>query len=685
MVSVAIYIVGCIAIFVACTFAAAGGVGGGPFIVPLLMLIFEYSFETSVAISLAVGLGNSVAQFLLNSRVGSPYDPLKPLIWWELVLILLPAQLGGSNIGTLLGYMLPKQILYIIALLILIFAFRVSIVKGMDRRRMELQESREGKLTASSSGEDSNAILPSNDIETNHEHGDANEDEEYDDAYDEEEEDAVEARGKLCGRCDDGSVRVGDIEANTSIYAPNSSAVQSSDSQHTGLTSHTNHTVHSVSSTPNSPGHSVLSSQTEHTEDTAQSVHTVHSSPAALITSHSAPSSQTVHTEAEPPDPVITEPPAFLSTSIMSSIFTDHSIAHDHPPNPADHIIALDLSPIPTDHSITQDHSTTLTAQLPTLDQHAAHTNDDSEPAKSPLKSALTNPSIQHSALDLIVPHLEDMKDFDLEDGRAEKKYSPMPPRPPVKGRTRLIRANTLHGLSRLVDFQGEKRVQLPYKVLIVLTLSWFCYLAIILGRTTVERCSDGYIGLFISAYVPLIACVVWGVIYNRHHIMQQLAEDDDPSLKRAHDDFRSIENKMLNENYIMLPIFTLGIGIVCALLGIGGGELFGPMMLHNHLSPVVTSATSSTLGLFNSLALVIRYIVQDEMSYNTGVILFFVGFFGGLLGRQLGLMFTVKYNRSSVIIFALCGAIFLGAIYYVYQLIALPFDIQLSNLCTVK
>eukprot|EP01031_Cornospumella_fuschlensis_P031972 gene31972-38659_t len=554
--------------------------------------------------------------------------------------------------------MLPKQILYIIALLILVFAFRVSLMKGLDRRRMEMQESREGKLTASSSGEESNTILPSNDIEKNFKLGDGeNEDEEYDDANDEEEDDA-----DLCG-----SIRMGDIEANMMIGNTSTpDAAPPSDGQ-SHLSGSMSHTVDTSAGHPSNL-QSVFSNHTVHTEDPVQTKHSGSSpmSSSLLSSCHTLPLSQPVHTEES--DPRIT---ASTPSSFPSPPGIDPSIAHDHPPHTG-HSANSSCSQPPTtcELAITHDNGTA----------GACHDNDQLS------KSSVRCVTQHYAALDLTVPHLPDKEDADPDDDIAEKKYSPITaaPRPSIaRGRTRLIRANTLHSLSRLVDFQGKKRVQLPYKVLLVLTVSWCCYLAIILGRTSVEKCSDGYIGLFIAAYVPLVACVVWGVMYNRRCITEQITEDDDPSLKRAHDDFRSIENKMLNENYVMLPIFTLGIGIVCALLGIGGGELFGPMMLHNHLSPVVTSATSSTLGLFNSLALVIRYIVQDEMSYNTGVILFFVGFFGGLLGRQLGLMFTVKYNRSSVIIFALCGAIFLGAIYYVYQLIALPFDIGLSNLCS--
>eukprot|EP01031_Cornospumella_fuschlensis_P031086 gene31085-37569_t len=61
------------------------------------------------------------------------------MIWWELIVLLLPAQLGGSNIGTLLSYMLPSSVLYILAFLILVYAIKVCFLKGLAKRKLELE------------------------------------------------------------------------------------------------------------------------------------------------------------------------------------------------------------------------------------------------------------------------------------------------------------------------------------------------------------------------------------------------------------------------------------------------------------------------------------------------------------------------------------------------------------------
>lgn len=56
----------------------------------------------------------------------------RPLIYWDVVLVLLPAQLAGSNIGVLLSQILPETILIILALLVTIYALVKTYKKGIS-------------------------------------------------------------------------------------------------------------------------------------------------------------------------------------------------------------------------------------------------------------------------------------------------------------------------------------------------------------------------------------------------------------------------------------------------------------------------------------------------------------------------------------------------------------------------
>lgn len=113
---------GFIFLYVACFIAAGGGIGGGGLNTPILLVILKFSYSESVLLSLATVAGNYIAQFLLNHNLRHPAAPSRPLIYWDVVLILLPAQLGGANIGALLLQVLPETLILIMALFVTVFA-----------------------------------------------------------------------------------------------------------------------------------------------------------------------------------------------------------------------------------------------------------------------------------------------------------------------------------------------------------------------------------------------------------------------------------------------------------------------------------------------------------------------------------------------------------------------------------
>jgi hypothetical protein len=137
MVALANYIGGCVVLTFSCILCSAAGVGGGGINVPILLLIFGYGFDTAVSLSLFIVLGNAFSQNMLNLGKSHPRFTSLPLIFWELVIILLPAQLGGSNIGSILSHILPKSVLYVLALVVLSFASIMSLKKGIIRFKEE--------------------------------------------------------------------------------------------------------------------------------------------------------------------------------------------------------------------------------------------------------------------------------------------------------------------------------------------------------------------------------------------------------------------------------------------------------------------------------------------------------------------------------------------------------------------
>lgn len=424
MPSSLVFFGGCVALFSACLIASAGGVGGGGLSVPILLLIFGYSFETAVPLSQFVVLGNALSQCLVNIQHRNPYRHRKPLIWWELVIVLSPAQLGGSNLGNLLAKIFPDSVMYILALVMLLYATKLSISKGLHRRQEE-------QMTVK-------------------------------------------------------------------------------------------------------------------------------------------------HKDPFPPP-----------TSPMT-------------------------------------------------------------PTKNPM---IVDNAVLETSL---------RKKTEEEEERLS------------------------------ITEDGQHAIQWPRLVLSVILIVWLGYLGLSLGRAQTDTCSDAYIILFVLSYLPLVIGCFWGVWYNRRE-QEERKELFDSSSNRERESalvvsptpLDEVEESLFTHHLFVLPPMVFGIGIICSLLGIGGGELLSPMMLVYHVPPVITSATSASLSLLNTSSIVIRSISVQEVNLTTGSLLFVTGLMGGLIGRKFGLYVATQLNQASTIIFALAAALFLSAIYYLFKLASGDFDSSLSNPCT--
>ena len=77
------------------------------------------------------------------------------------------------------------------------------------------------------------------------------------------------------------------------------------------------------------------------------------------------------------------------------------------------------------------------------------------------------------------------------------------------------------------------------------------------------------------------------------------------------------------------VPLTAFVIGVMCNVLGIGGGELMGPLLLFLHIDPQVSSATSSFLSLLSSSSNVLHYGVDNEIPLGVAAWMFPLGIVG--------------------------------------------------------
>ena len=137
---------GVIILFVASILSSSAGLGGGTLNVPILINLLGFNYHEATILSLCTIMGNYTLQVLVNLdrphplALESSIRYIKPLIFWEAVLIMSPAEVGGSNLGVILSSIVPPTVLYIIALFVLLIALFISVSKGITLRQSELSE-----------------------------------------------------------------------------------------------------------------------------------------------------------------------------------------------------------------------------------------------------------------------------------------------------------------------------------------------------------------------------------------------------------------------------------------------------------------------------------------------------------------------------------------------------------------
>ena len=110
-------IIGSIIIAIIVGLANAGGMGGGPVMVPLIIGFFNYSLKTGVMISYLLVCGGALGNycrfgFIRNEKTGGP------VINYDIILISIPLLVTGATFGVYANRIFPDLFITIILALV---------------------------------------------------------------------------------------------------------------------------------------------------------------------------------------------------------------------------------------------------------------------------------------------------------------------------------------------------------------------------------------------------------------------------------------------------------------------------------------------------------------------------------------------------------------------------------------
>jgi uncharacterized membrane protein YfcA len=143
--------------FIAGVVSSGGGIGGGGLYIPLLTSAGQFVAHLAVPISMAMICGASLMTFFIQARERHPTAD-RPLIDYDVCMLLEPATLAGTVIGVFLNVMFPGWLILILVLILLTITTYRMFKKGIETWRKEHELS--SKPSASDINADKQDIVP---------------------------------------------------------------------------------------------------------------------------------------------------------------------------------------------------------------------------------------------------------------------------------------------------------------------------------------------------------------------------------------------------------------------------------------------------------------------------------------------------------------------------------------------
>eukprot|EP00435_Cladocopium_sp_Y103_P065267 s1586_g27.t1 len=116
--------------------ALSAGIGGGGLYVPLLMVMLGFPVHEATAVSQACLAGGPSSALIYNLRQRHPQGH-KPMIDYDLVLIMGPNLLLGAMVGSVMNFSLPSWLILILLISILVHSAYKTFKKAVQTLRKE--------------------------------------------------------------------------------------------------------------------------------------------------------------------------------------------------------------------------------------------------------------------------------------------------------------------------------------------------------------------------------------------------------------------------------------------------------------------------------------------------------------------------------------------------------------------
>jgi uncharacterized membrane protein YfcA len=184
--------------------------------------------------------------------------------------------------------------------------------------------------------------------------------------------------------------------------------------------------------------------------------------------------------------------------------------------------------------------------------------------------------------------------------------------------------------------------------------LNTFCLLLLVVmqlfrgGKSSVsfEECGLGDW----SMTAVFIASMILVVYFSCHMI------EKEQSLKQKFGNVNLAASDLIFRGTVLRNVLILGFvgGWVAGALGLGGGVIFNPLLLHMGVPPKVSSATGMYLITFSKVATTLFYILFGQLKMDYALWIAGWSSIGAVIGLYGANWYMKKFNRQSIIVFFL-------------------------------
>jgi uncharacterized membrane protein YfcA len=126
-------------LFVCGAVAAGGGIGGGGVFIPILFILGGFRLTDAVPISNVMIAGASIANYIQMAPQKHPYVD-RPLIYYDLALIINPLALLGTIFGVMLNTIFPEWLVLVLLIITLVVTVYRTFKKGLFYYQKEKRE-----------------------------------------------------------------------------------------------------------------------------------------------------------------------------------------------------------------------------------------------------------------------------------------------------------------------------------------------------------------------------------------------------------------------------------------------------------------------------------------------------------------------------------------------------------------